>query len=169
MTNTLSNRLKAIEQTSGRQFMSLRAVEKITNLLDSKFKIPGTKISFGLDPILGLIPVLGDAISYLVSGLLIFTMYRHGANKRLVIRMTLNSTLDALIGSIPVFGTIFDIWFKSNKRNLKLLQEYYFERKHKDDVDNFDKTALIFCAGLFASLLYMVVYFYTESFMFFGS
>lgn len=110
---------------------ALRWVENLAHLLDSKFAIPGTSIRFGLDPILGLFPVLGDLITYIISGALIYTMHNHGASRKVVIKMIMNSTVDAVFGSIPLVGWIFDVYYRSNDRNVRLLKEHYFEGKHQ--------------------------------------
>jgi hypothetical protein len=76
---------------------SLRWVEQVSKYLDSNFLIPGTNIRFGLDPILSFFPVVGDLFTFLISGVLIYTMHQHGASRKVVIKMLLNSTLDAVI------------------------------------------------------------------------
>lgn len=113
---------------------SLRWVDRYSRLLDTRFRIPGTKVRFGLDFILGLVPGAGDAISMGLSGILIATMARNGASPRLVLRMLGNVGLDALVGTIPVLGNIFDLFYKANHRNLLLLREYYVEDKHRGSV-----------------------------------
>ncbi len=110
---------------------ALRGVEQIARFLDSRFVIPGTNIRFGLDPILSLFPVLGDFMTFLISSALIYTMYNHGASGKVVIKMMLNATLDTIIGAVPVVGTFFDVFYRSNDRNVKLLKEHYFEGKHQ--------------------------------------
>jgi hypothetical protein len=99
--------------------------------MDSRFIIPGTNIRFGIDPLFSLFPVVGDLITYIISGALIYNMHNQGASRNVVIKMILNSTLDALIGTIPLVGTIFDIFYRSNERNVKLLREHYYEGKHQ--------------------------------------
>lgn len=106
-------------------------IERLAQWMDSKFLIPGTNIRFGIDPILSLFPVLGDLITYVISGALIYTMHNQGASRNVVIKMILNSTLDAIIGAIPVVGTFFDIFYRANDRNVRLLREHYFEGKHQ--------------------------------------
>jgi hypothetical protein len=106
-------------------------VERVSRLLDSKFRIPGTSIRFGLDPVFGLLPVAGDLAAMTISLSLIYTMYRYGASGRLVAKMILNVLLDASIGSIPLIGTIFDVYYKANNRNVKLLRQYYQEGRHR--------------------------------------
>jgi hypothetical protein len=106
-------------------------IERLARWMDSKFLIPGTNIRFGIDPILSLFPVLGDLLTYVISGALIYTMHNQGASRNVVIKMILNSTLDAVIGAIPVVGTFFDIFYRANDRNVRLLREHYFEGKHQ--------------------------------------
>jgi hypothetical protein len=115
----------------GHQVPDMAVVERFARLLDSRFIIPGTNIRFGIDPILSLFPVLGDLITFLISGILIYIMHNHGASRKVVIKMIMNSTLDAIIGAIPLVGTVFDVFYRSNDRNVKLLREHYFEGKHQ--------------------------------------
>lgn len=110
---------------------SLENFERMANLLDSKFEIPGTGIRFGLDPLFSLIPLIGDLATLVISTVMINTLYQHGASRKVVIRMMLNAGLDTLIGAIPLVGTVFDIFYRANTRNVKLMREYYFEGKHQ--------------------------------------
>jgi Domain of unknown function (DUF4112) len=110
---------------------NIKWIERFAGLLDSRFLIPGTKIRFGIDPLFSLFPVLGDLITYVISGSLIYVMHNHGASRNVVIKMILNSTIDAVIGTIPLVGTIFDIFYRANDRNVRLLREHYLEGKHQ--------------------------------------
>jgi len=110
---------------------AIQWVEQLSRLMDSRFVIPGTRIRFGIDPILSLLPVFGDLATLVVSGMLIYTMRNHGASRNVAIKMILNATLDAIIGAIPLVGTIFDVFYKANDRNIKLLKEHYYEGKHQ--------------------------------------
>lgn len=112
----------------------LAIVDKATDLLDTKFVIPGTNLRFGADFLLGLVPGVGDAISLGISGLLIATMAKHGASGKLVARMLANVGLDALVGTIPLAGNAFDLVFKANTRNVELMRQYYEEDRHKGSV-----------------------------------
>jgi len=109
---------------------SLTLVSVYAKLLDSQFKIPGTEFRFGLDAIAGLIPIGGDAVSFLASGALVLTMVRHGASGQLAARMLGNIAIDALVGAVPFLGDLFDVAFKANNRNVALLKEHYEEGKH---------------------------------------
>lgn len=127
----------------------LQWVDQFTDLLDTKYRIPGTNIRFGGDFILGLIPGLGDAASLGLSGTLIATMAKKGASPKLVARMLINVLVDTVVGSIPVLGNIFDLFFKANTRNLKLMREYYDEDKHQG-------SAMPLIIGIFVFMLLML-------------
>lgn len=103
----------------------------LARLLDAQFRIPGTNIRFGMDAILGLIPGVGDMISLAISSFMVSTLAKNGASGMLLTRMVLNIVLDAIIGSIPILGDIFDIGFKANQRNMKLMRQHYQEGKHR--------------------------------------
>jgi hypothetical protein len=109
----------------------LKQLDSLAKLMDSQFGIPGTNIRFGLDALLGLIPGAGDFATFLVSGFMVFILATNGASGAVIARMFLNIVLDALIGSIPVLGDLFDIAFKANSRNMKLMHEHYLEGRHK--------------------------------------
>lgn len=109
----------------------LKWVEHIAYLLDDKFRIPGTKFRFGLDPIMNLIPIAGDISGFLVGSVLVWVMARHGVSRKVLILMVVNICIDALIGAIPFAGQVFDFYYKSNSRNIKLLKEHYEEGKHQ--------------------------------------
>lgn len=109
----------------------LEKIRKLTNLMDTRFRIPGTSIQFGLDPILGLIPGAGDIVTLIVSGLLVVLMGRHGVKGQVLFIMLWNIAIDFLIGAIPVLGWIADFRIKANTRNLKLLEKHYVEGKYQ--------------------------------------
>ena len=92
--------------------------------LDQRFTIPGTSIRIGLDPILGLIPGIGDMIANLAGSAIILIAAQYRLPKIVLLRMGLNVALNAIIGAIPVFGDIFSIWFRSNVKNAQLLERY---------------------------------------------
>ena len=108
----------------------LRWVEHIARLMDSQFRLPGTRFRFGLDPLLGLLPVVGDLSSTAVSVALLLTMLRHGASGAVVVRMALNILIDTVVGAIPIIGNVFDFAYKSNERNVALLRRHYAEGRH---------------------------------------
>jgi hypothetical protein len=99
-------------------------IEALAKVLDSAVSIPGTKIVMGMDAVLGLVPVIGDAISGLIASYIIWEARRLGAPRWLVARMAMNTTLDTMVGSIPVFGDLFDVAYKSNLKNVALLKKH---------------------------------------------
>ncbi len=106
-------------------------VERISRLLDSQFRVPGTNFRFGLDPLIGLIPVLGDFSSFAISGALLMTMARNGVSRKILFLMAGNLAIDTVLGSIPLIGNIFDFTYKANQRNIRLLQRHYEEGTHQ--------------------------------------
>lgn len=116
-----------ISKTALKEFKYLDAM---SDLMDSRFRIPGTDIRFGLDFLVGLVPYAGDVVTFAFSGMLVVAMARNGASGMVVVKMLGNILLDGAVGSIPVLGDIFDLGFKANRRNYRLLQEHYQEGKH---------------------------------------
>ncbi|MFC6997245.1 DUF4112 domain-containing protein [Rufibacter roseus] len=134
----------------------LKWVDSVSRLLDNQFRLPGTKFRFGLDPIIGLIPVVGDLGSFAMSGVLVMTMAKHGASRYLVLRMLFNIFLDAVIGAIPIIGWIFDFTYKANQRNMNLLRRHYQEGKYQGKGTGFMVGVLVAFLLLFALLIYVV-------------
>ncbi|MBV9105413.1 MAG: DUF4112 domain-containing protein [Verrucomicrobia bacterium] len=99
-------------------------IKLVSRLLDTVFLIPGTRIRFGLEPIIGLIPVLGDQVTSLVSAALLYRSVQHRLPKIALVRMALNIFINAVIGMVPVIGDIFVLWYKPNIRNYTILQRY---------------------------------------------
>ena len=103
-----------------------RRVERLRALayvLDSSIPVPGTGMRIGLDPIIGLIPGIGDAVGGLMSSYIVLQAARMGAPVTVLLRMLLNVAAEAVVGVIPIVGDLFDAGFKANVRNLALLRE----------------------------------------------
>jgi hypothetical protein len=100
----------------------LADLQKFADVLDSAFQIPGTKVRVGLDSIIGLIPGIGDAISATISSYLLYQAARLGVAKWVLFKMLGNIVVDSIFGSVPILGDIFDIAFKANIRNMKLMR-----------------------------------------------
>jgi hypothetical protein len=96
----------------------------LADLLDQRFTIPGTSIRIGLDPILGLIPGIGDLLANLTGSMILILAVQLGIPKVVLARMGINIAVNAIIGAIPIFGDIISIWFRSNVRNVALLERY---------------------------------------------
>ena len=123
-------RVTRLRQLSPGQSQRLEALRKASQLLDSAFVVPGTSYRIGLDPILGLVPGLGDLVSPLFA-IGILWQARDLAIPRVVqLRMIVNVAIDALLGAVPVMGDLFDFAWKANNMNLALL-ERHAQEEHK--------------------------------------
>lgn len=123
----------------------------ISRLMDSAFVIPGTNIRFGLDPIIGLIPGIGDGATALTSLMLFVKAAGQGVPKIVLARMALNIVLNTSLGAVPMAGDAFSFWFKSNDRNYELL------RKHADLPNASTKADWTFVIALVAGLVLVLV------------
>ena len=94
----------------------------LARIMDEFIRVPGTKFKFGLDPLIGLLPGLGDTGSALVSAFALIQAARLGVPKILLARMSLNILINELIGIVPVVGDAFSFWFKSNARNYQIIK-----------------------------------------------
>ena len=110
---------------------TLNHLDALAKLMDSQFRIPGTAIKFGVDSIIGLIPGAGDIGGLLVSGYMIAVLAANGASGFVLARISLNVLVDTLFGSVPILGDIFDVAFKSNQRNMKIVHQHYIEGRHQ--------------------------------------
>ncbi len=93
-------------------------------IMDNFLRLPGTQFRFGLDPLMGLIPGLGDTGSAVISAMALIAAARRGLPKILLARMSLNILINEAIGIVPVVGDAFSFWFKSNARNYELLKRH---------------------------------------------
>lgn len=114
----------------------LEKIKSLTDTMDTRFKVPGTNFSFGLDPILGLIPGAGDILTFAISGFLVLLMARHKVKGQVLLLMVINIGIDFLIGAIPIIGWIADFRLKANSRNLRLLEKHYVEGKYQRGFGN---------------------------------
>ena len=101
-----------------------RLARFLADLLDQRFTIPGTSIRIGLDPIISLIPGIGDLLANLTGSIILVIAAQLGVPKIALLRMGANIAINTLIGAIPIFGDIFSIWFRSNVKNVQLLERY---------------------------------------------
>jgi hypothetical protein len=103
---------------------ALPALRKWAVLLDSAFQVPGTKLRFGLDPIVGLLPGAGDLVTGFFAVMILLHAVRLRIPKVVMARMVINSGLDLLAGAVPILGDLFDAGYKANLRNLTLLERH---------------------------------------------
>ncbi|WP_318569828.1 DUF4112 domain-containing protein [Salinigranum marinum] len=106
----------------------LRRARRVATLLDDAVTVPGTNTSVGLDPLVGLIPVSGTVTSAAIALSIVAEAIRSGVPRGVVARMLLNVAVDVVVGSIPVIGSVFDVFWKANRRNVRLFERAVAER-----------------------------------------
>ena len=102
----------------------LERLRGLARLLDSAVQLPGTRFRFGLDPIIGLVPGIGDLVAAVFSTYIIYQAARLGAPRSTLVRMLANVGVDTVVGEIPLLGDLFDFGWKSNTRNIALLERH---------------------------------------------
>ena len=140
-------------------------VDRVAWLMDEKFRIGRGKFRFGLDPLINLVPFLGDIVGFGVSSMLVVVMWRNGASRKVIIKMLLNVIVDTTIGTIPIIVNIFDFFFKANTKNIVLLREHYYQGKHQGSGS--DILAVIFLVLL--ALTFALIYLLWQGFVWFVS
>ena len=103
-------------------------LQKIAYLFDDAVTVPGTNIKLGWDAVLGLIPFVGDASTTAVSAYFLWEAYRLGASRWTLTKMVWNVLVDFIIGFVPLVGDLFDVTFRANRRNMKLLEKELAKR-----------------------------------------
>lgn len=107
---------------------TLKRLEALATLMDSAFVIPGTGVRMGLDGLIGLVPVLGDIVTTAISSYILYEARRLGVSKFTLARMAGNVAVDGVIGAIPIVGDMFDIAFRANRRNVRILRAHLERR-----------------------------------------
>ena len=97
-------------------------LDLLSHLLDDWFRIPGTSIRFGIDGIVGMIPGIGDILGGLASCIIVLAAWLRGVPTITVARMIVNVAIEVVVGMVPLLGDLFDIAWKANRRNYKLLE-----------------------------------------------
>jgi hypothetical protein len=101
-----------------------KRLEALEMLLERSFHIPGTRIPFGLDSIVGLVPVLGDIVTAAMGAYMIWEARNLGMSKWQLTRMAANLGIDTAIGAIPLLGDVFDFMWRSNSKNLRIIKRH---------------------------------------------
>ncbi|MBD0410155.1 DUF4112 domain-containing protein [Pseudoalteromonas distincta] len=103
---------------------AIARLERFSKLTDSSIGIPFTKFNIGLEAVIGLVPVIGDAAGLILSSYVLIEAQRLGVSKRIKTKMIINMLIDFVGGLVPFFGDIFDAFFKANTRNTQLLKKH---------------------------------------------
>ena len=99
-------------------------LDALATLLDTAFILPGTNVRFGFDALIGLVPGIGDAITTAISLYIVHEARQLGAPAPLILRMLANVALDGFVGAVPLVGDAFDVLWRANRRNVRLLREW---------------------------------------------
>jgi hypothetical protein len=130
----------------------LQRARAVAHLLDEAVRVPGTNYRIGLDPLLGLLPVVGDAPAAAASAYVVATAAALGVPRATLARMLLVLTVDAVFGSIPIVGDVFDAAFKANVRNVRLMEA----RAEYPDTAAVDRRFLLVVAVAVCALLLLL-------------
>ncbi|MDC0526410.1 DUF4112 domain-containing protein [Euryarchaeota archaeon] len=124
---------KEIEEQNEEKLIRLKL---LSNRLDEIITIPGTKYKIGIDPIIGIIPVVGDLLGSIISIYIIYSGSKMGLSSRIVAKMGLNLGLDFVIGLTPFLGDILDMGWKANKRNVELIEKNIKQTSENSTLSN---------------------------------
>ena len=104
---------------------TIERLDRLSRVLDTALVIPGTGIRFGADAIIGLVPGIGDGVTAALAAWIVYEAHRLGVPRRVLIRMIGNVAIDGIVGSVPFFGDLFDVAFRANRRNVRILREHF--------------------------------------------
>jgi hypothetical protein len=135
----------------GGQALDDESLDLLSHLLDDWFRIPGTAIRFGLDGIVGFIPGIGDIIGGIASCVILFAAWARDVSYITLARMFVNWGIEVLLGAVPMLGNLFDIGWKANRRNYKLLTSSLADPRRER------RRSWLFFAGLCLLLIAMLV------------
>lgn len=116
--------VEIIPPRAGGRREALERLDRLSRLLDTAIAVPGTSIRLGADAAIGLVPGIGDLVTTLISAYIIREAHRLGAPRHPILRMVGNVALDGLIGAIPLAGDVFDVLWRANRRNVRLLRDH---------------------------------------------
>lgn len=123
-----AGRVQAVEEAGVRE--ARERLKWLAWLLDSSIPVPGTSFTIGVDPLIGLVPVLGDLVGVLLSSYIMSEAARLGAPRTLLIRMAFNVGVEGVVGIVPFAGDLFDAAWKANQRNVRLLDAWLDRPDH---------------------------------------
>lgn len=103
----------------------LKRISRLARLMDTAIAIPGTGIRFGADSVIGIVPGIGDAAGGLIGLYMVNEARKLGLPKHKLMKMIGNIGVDSLVGAVPLFGDIFDVYFKSHRRNARMILDHF--------------------------------------------
>ncbi|MGC4099222.1 MAG: DUF4112 domain-containing protein [Nitrospira sp.] len=143
-------RVRVLPRDEAREHL-IAIADLLAKVLDTTIKIPGTSWYIGLDPLLGLLPGIGDVLANLIGTIILGIATRLQLPRIVLARMSLNLLINGTVGAVPLVGDIFSIWFRSHARNAALLREAAMKPERETHADWFYVTGIL--GGTVALLL----------------
>jgi hypothetical protein len=137
------------------QLLQLARLRSVSDLWDRAFGIPGTKWRVGLESLVGLLPVGGDVIGLGISIYILWQVVQFNLPKTILVRMVFNIAIDALVGSVPILGDLFDITWKANTKNVNLLESHLQQPSQSRSADR--RFLWLLFGGLLTVLIALMV------------
>jgi hypothetical protein len=151
----LESRVRVLPRDEGQEHL-LAIADILAKVLDTSIRIPGTSWSIGLDPLLGLIPGIGDVIANLIGTVMLGIATRLQVPRIVLTRMSLNLLINGTVGAVPIVGDLFSVWFRSHARNAALLREAALKPDRETHADWFYVAGII--GGTVALLLLTIAF-----------
>ena len=134
MQNSTYVNTEQVKQT--KQKATLARLERFSQITDSSIRIPFTNFKFGVDALIGLVPFIGDVAGLILSTYILFEAQKLGVSWHIKLRILFNMAIDFIGGLVPVFGDIFDVFFKANTRNTRLLKNHITKQLKVKGIEN---------------------------------
>ena len=149
------------DEAASRQAL-VEAAELLAKVLDTTVRIPGTSLYLGIDPLIGLIPGIGDVLANLIGMVILGLAARLQVPRIVITRMSLNLLINGVIGAIPILGDLFSVWFRSNSRNADLLRQAATQSARRTHADwtyvvGIIGGTVVLLLGLVAFVLWMAI------------
>lgn len=135
----------------------LQNIARVVKLMESSIKIPFLNRTIGLEPIIGMVPVVGDVIGFVISAWIMVTLVRNNGSGKVIAKMSLNVVIDILLTFIPVLGNVLDFFFKTNQRNLVLAMEHYQYGKNQGSAWTVIIPVVLILTAIFAIFITITV------------
>jgi Domain of unknown function (DUF4112) len=135
MNASRTSAFEALRATGPSQADSIARVTAVAKFLDSAFVIPGTNRRFGMDAVIGLVPGIGDLLSALLASYIIWEARQLGLPRWKIARMVANVAFDTALGAVPIAGDVFDVFFKANQRNVRIIQDHVGKKRGPREID----------------------------------
>jgi hypothetical protein len=149
------SKLTAPSSSPQSQLLQLARIRSISDLWDRAFSIPGTKWRVGLESVVGLLPVGGDVVGLGISIYILWQVVQFNLPKTILVRMVVNIAIDALVGSVPILGDLFDVTWKANTKNVNLLESHLQQPSQSHRADR--RFLWLLFGGLLLALVALII------------